>query len=384
MLFSFADLTDEYQLQTELEAAKRMETVGHLAGSIAHEFNNLLSGVMGNLEIAEALESQASATRAVAQAKNSATRAIELVRDMLSYSQRDWLQLEPVEVHGWLQNIVNETAPDEGAKITIDVPNSLPPIKIDRRKMTQVVSQLLNNAMDAMPKGGAIKITVKTSTDSDGKPSMEILVSDSGHGMNIDVSERIFEPFFTTRKGKQGLGLSMSHGIVGQHGGELTCASAEGKGTQMRILLPVGEVDRKMPGESSASSGLNPILSKDSQIMVIDDDPRVRLVTVAILKRGGHKVVEFESGSTALDYFAEHQRQVSLIVLDLRMPEMMGTEVLEQLRKRFEYVPVIICSGYLRDLEALDGNIHPDALLEKPVAAAQLLQTVEETLVLSG
>ena len=386
ILFAFRDLSEEQRLQHELSEARRMEAVGHLTGSIAHEFNNLLTSVIGNIELVDPESGESSS---LGKAHSAASRAAELVRGLLSFSQQSWLEIHPVSVPELFDSLrLRYQERSEPINWVFDLPQDLWPVAADQAKLHQVVEQLCDNALEAGAGNCRIAVAARNVSGEDSCARVEITISDDGGGVDDEVRERMFEPFYSTKNGRPGLGLAMCQGLIRQHGGSLI-AEPSSSGNGLTLKLTLDAVDPKL----AMQGGLKPIStpeyvadSTERCVFVVDDDPHVRLVTEAILKRGGYRVHSFEDGPEALKAYRSLEEQVSLVVLDLRMPKMMGTEVLERLRRNHAFVPVIICSGYLGDFDPvlLEGLAGPQALLEKPVGAQQLLSAAEDAIALVG
>ena len=381
VLFAFRDLTQEYQLQAELADARRMETLGNLTSSIAHEFNNLLSSVIGNIELVRPEKDSP-----LNDAHAAANRAVEMVRGLLGFSQQNWLEIEPVDLRDLVMDIQRRYY-SSGKRVTweFDFPSDLRPLAADRTKIRQVMEELIDNAIDASPTTCAICFSASNLQVGD-EHRVEIRISDRGNGTAPHMLDRMFEPFVSTKEGHRGLGLAMCHGVVLQHGGVITSEANSDGGLTMVLDLIAADVEEVVPVRYGlASDQTRPALSEGA-VLVVDDDPRVRLVTEAILRKGGYRVLSAENGVQALDAFKKLGEHICLVVLDLRMPGMMGTEVLESLRKDHDYVPVVICSGYLGDFDPnrLEGLIGPQALLEKPVSAKKLLEVAESAIALGG
>lgn len=396
ILFAFTDFSEETRVQKELEEARRFESVGHLVGSVAHEFNNLLTGVIGNIDfVSDGVATSSSQSDNLAQAKESAAKAVELVRGLLSFSQQNLLQLQLAQPASILKaslrefyNRFGEEALKE-VRWRVRIDDDLKLLQADRTKLGQALEQFFENAFEAINGSGVIAVTASNDVSAEGLERICIKIQDNGVGMSPEIVERVFEPFYSTSRNKKGLGLSMCHGIISQHGGELICHSEEGEGTAMVVSLPVSK-EQSLP-HSKRDFGSGPEFSEagdeeDSCILVVDDDPLVRTVTSKILEKGNHTVICAEGGREALEIYREHRSTIKLIVLDLRMPEMMGTEVMEKLHESYpgEDIRIVVCSGYLRDYddEAPGSNrrVKPRAFLQKPVGAQSLLATVDEFL----
>ncbi|GAA1597534.1 PAS domain-containing sensor histidine kinase [Actinoplanes couchii] len=370
--------------------AQRMESLGRLAGGVAHDFNNILAIIVNYTDFAveeaagnKALESDLKHVR------NAADRAINLTRQLLTFTRGDTIQPQDVdlnaavaEVHAMLERTIGE-------HITlIEVPSSRPPVvHADPGQIQQVLLNLAINARDAMPDGGTLVLEADV-TDLDGgelemQPPLpagtyaRLLVSDTGEGMTADVVARIFEPFFTTKPRGQGTGLGLAtvYGIVAESGGSLNVYSEPGVGTTFRIYLPLVTA----PGDAVPAT-----LRRDAPppgdgrtVLVVEDEPALARVVTRILSNAGYHVLTATGGPEALHLFTQHGCDV--LLTDVIMPEMSGRRLAELLHEARPSLPVLYMSGYSNGLlgttHVLDGDI---AFIEKPFTAQDLLHKIAE------
>ncbi len=398
-IWVFRDLTRQRELQENLEQAQKMEAIGRLAGGVAHDFNNLLTGIMGNLSLAEmqmtsgspALEIIEESRHHVHHAHEAAERAAYLVKGLLGFSRRSHLALS----HCRLNDVIKSFLPlirrviDPRINIHLDLDPNLWAVKADSGKIEQVLMNLCVNARDAITGTGTIVIRTGTAslsaTDSRRHQGHEgdhvfLSVTDSGCGMTPEIMQKIFEPFFTTKEqGKgTGLGLATSYGIIQQHGGWLECESSPGRGSTFRMFLPRDEE----PAPEEAEVVAKPIQRGTETIMLVDDEPVVRMVAETLLKQHGYKTVCASDGQEAIDLYRENRDAVRLILMDMTMPRMSGDEAFRQLRALDEHVPVLICSGYVVDLGefATEDGHKPNGFVQKPYNLTDLLATVRAVL----
>jgi two-component system, cell cycle sensor histidine kinase and response regulator CckA len=334
--------------------------------------------------------------------QTSALRAADMVRQLLSFSRRQPLQAEPLQLGELLTDTMDMLRTSVGEKVELKTEPSrdLWYVNADPRELTRVIVNLAGNASHAMPSGG--RLTIRTSNVTErqsqklghhGMTTGEyvlIEVEDTGTGMSADVRAKIFEPFFTTKAvGKgTGLGLSNVYGIVKQSGGFIYCNSELGHGTTFLIYLPryipesegaliaikVREKDKKKKEKSADLTGTG-------RVLLVEDEDDVRSISVRALKRQGYEVLEASSGLEALEVVASSPGPIDIIVSDVVMPEMDGPTMAKELRLQYPDVKIIFVSGFPR--EAFDGTLDKDqqfAFLPKPFTLPQLAAKVKETL----
>ena len=398
-LWSFQDVTEKRTLQRSLEQAQKMEAVGRLAGGVAHDFNNLLTGILGNLSLLDLGEGIADRKQAeyLHKAKNAGQRATALVKQLLGFSRQTHLELEfcdANEVIGDVEGLLTSTF-DPRVQIVTDLTDELWTVEVDPTQVEQVVMNLCVNAKDAMEdSGGRISLVTRNVTidaselalrHPGGQPGDYVLleVADDGEGIPAELIDKIFDPFFTTKEqGKgTGLGLATSYGIVDQHGGWMQCDSEPGIGTTFSIFLP--RKDRPVSLRATRRPVVDePARGGSETILLVDDDIAVRAVAHEVLKRLGYKVVIAGDGEEALETFAEKADEIDLVLLDLTMPKLSGKETLAALREGYGDVPVVVCSGYLVDLEGFEQETgyRPDAAVSKPYKLEELGRRIRSVL----
>ena len=386
------DITEQSQMEQQLQQARKMEAVGRLAGGIAHDFNNLLMVIINNAAfVRDELVEGDPCLQDVASIENAAEQAAALTRQLLAFSRRQVVKLEPValgavmsQLEPMLRRLIRESI-----TLSVECGPELPVIRADSGQIEQVIINLVVNARDAMPNGGSLHISV-TKVDVDlalaqsclnlkPGPHVVLTVRDSGVGMTEDVLERMFEPFYTTKKAGEGTGLGMAtvYGIVNQGAGHIDVTSEPGAGTTVKVYLPAAQRAEDRPHGVQV---LDARPGKES-ILVVEDEPRVRSMTRRMLVRNGYRVVEAENGHEALDLYARTEPPVDLILTDVVMPEMGGVEMVSRLREGSDNVPVLMMSGYLGE-GALSSEGLGDAtlFLQKPFTQNTLLGCVRELL----
>ncbi|MFD2238548.1 cell cycle histidine kinase CckA [Aureimonas populi] len=394
------DFTDQRALEEQFAKAQRMQAIGNLAGGIAHDFNNVLTIITASVDFLLLNHRSGDPSfQDLLLIKQSANRAASLVRQLLAYSRRQtmrpkMLNLTDVvaDMHLLLKRIVGDLV-----KLERHHGRDLWPVMADIGQFEQVVTNLVQNARDAMAEGGTITISTRNvpADEAATLPYAELShadyvlveVADTGSGMPADVAERIFEPFFTTKEiGKgTGLGLSMVYGIVKQSGGFIFVDSKVGEGTAFRIYLPRHvPAEIAAPARDTAAAALPNAridLSGTASILLVEDEDHVRAGNVRALKMRGYEVHEASSGVEALEVMEEIGGRIDLVVSDVVMPEMDGPTLLREMRKTRPDLKFIFVSGYAED--AFAKNL-PDGekfgFLAKPFSLRELAVTVKDIL----
>ena len=397
------DLTEQRQLEEELRQSQKMEALGQLAGGIAHDFNNLLAGILGNLVLVkmELGEAQSDEAReSLAHAIKAGERAADLVKQLLGFSRRSRLDLKPCDANFVLSEVRDILSATIDRRIHLELNLEPAPWRVmaDVGMLGQVIMNMAVNAKDAMPKGGRLKLIsgnrVLSAADLRSHPEIApgefvcLSVEDEGGGMSPEVQAKIFEPFFTTKEpGKgTGLGLATCFGIVKQLGGWIDFRSALGEGTRFDIYLPRSAAAES--GESAAvvagpgsDPGLTPSRSGET-ILLVDDEALVRRIGRTLLTKLGYHVLEAADGLEALEMCRTHGDEIRLVLLDLTMPNLTGKETFGRIRESHPGLPVLICSGYLVDLDEFtrDYGACPDGFVQKPYRFEDMVEMVRETL----
>jgi len=333
-----------------LKQVQRVEAIGWLAGNIAHDFNNLLMIVIGYAEI---LQDRAEAQE-LSELLAAARRASTLTKQLLAFGRRQVMQVQRVDLNRVVAQVLPMLTRVMSAQVRVitSLDPALPSVEVDPGQLEQVVVNLAINARDAMPEGGTLHID--TAVVDVAHPHFQmgpgryirLCVRDSGVGMPPDVLSQIFEPFFTTKGSRgTGLGLSSVYGIVKQSGGFIWCDSAPGKGTTFSIYLrPVdgtADGDLPAPAHERARGG-------EERILVVDDEPAVRKLLARILRARGYDVFETEDGPSALAFMSGIDRQMDLVVTDVLMPKMSGTQLAKEIQARWPSIKILLVSGYPR------------------------------------
>jgi PAS domain S-box-containing protein len=387
-----AESEREKALQEQLAQARRLESVGQLAGGIAHDFNNILGVILNYAEfVGDELDPDSQASKDIAEIHRAAERAAALTRQLLIFSRREVVKPELLylrNVIGELENLLRR-ALGERVELTIHFGDPCA-VEADPGQVEQVLVNLAVNARDAMPDGGRLVIEVdrvdldeefaETHPNTNPGSYVRLKVSDTGVGMDADTVQRAFEPFFTTKaKGEgTGLGLATVYGIVTGAGGRIDIYSEPGMGTTVKIHLPASSA---VPGEGKAQEVGRP-LGQGEVVLVVEDEPDVRRMAERILTKGGYNVLSTSGGEEALKIFQGSDQEVDLMLTDVIMPGMLGTELVEQIEAVRPGLGVIFMSGYSHQVLAPEALAEQGAaaFIEKPFNATELLRTVREML----
>jgi PAS domain S-box-containing protein len=388
------DITEEKALEQQFRQAQKMESIGQLAGGVAHDFNNILTIVQGHaslIEMSHNLSPQIA--ESVHEIAFAAEHAASLTRQLLTFSRRQVIQPGEVDLNEVVGGVAKMLRRTLGEDITLQFESSaeLPPIWADAGMMEQILMNLAVNARDAMPKGGCLTVrTTRLNVDEaftrhNLEASMGtfacLTVSDTGSGIAPENLSKIFEPFFTTKEvGKgTGLGLATVYGIVKQHRGWIDVQSQPGKGTTFTIYLPA-EKERKGGKKSAAPKEI--IRGGKETILLVEDETALRMLVRNVLESYGYKIMEAECGPAALDVWREHHSKVNLLLTDLVMPGgMTGRDLAEQLRKQKPGLRVVYTSGYSAEIVGKDFRLREGLnFLQKPYPPRKLAKCVRDCL----
>jgi two-component system, cell cycle sensor histidine kinase and response regulator CckA len=388
------DTTEQRTLQENLAQSQKMQAIGQLAGGVAHDFNNVLTAIIGYSDLLLANHRPTDPSfQDIMQIKQNANRAAGLVRQLLAFSRRQTLRPQTLQLNDVLSELQMLLRRLVGETIQLDVIHSrdLWLVKADLNQFEQVIVNLVVNARDAMPDGGKITLRTRNIPASECRrlrdmavvPADYVLVEvqDTGHGIPADVMAKIFEPFFTTKEvGKgTGLGLSMVYGIVKQTGGYVFCESEAGAGATFRILLPrLVETETETPTKKEAAKPAAADLTGRGAILLVEDEEAVRAFASRALASRGYTVLEADSGLEALRVAEEAGGPIDLIVSDVIMPEMDGPTMLAELRRRGFDAKIVFVSGYADDAFARSLPEKQEfVFLPKPFTLKQLVETVK-------
>ncbi len=363
------DVTERRTVEEHLRDAQRIQTVGQLAGGIAHEANNQMTIILGALQfLLRRSDLPLAARQDLAFIRQAAERTASISRQLLAFGRKQLLQLQdvcPDQVVRAIEPVLRRSLA-EHHELVLNLNLARGRVRADPRQLEQVLLNLTLNARDAMVEGGVL--TVET-TEEDG--SAVIVVRDTGHGMDAETLKRAFEPFFTTKQVGQGtgLGLSVVHGIVGQTGGRIRVESEPGRGTTFRLYFPMvaPEPDPQDGDGDTVPEGAGGVA------LVVEDDPLVRTMLTRGLAEAGFSTLEATQGREALDVIRSHTGRLDLVITDLGMPEMDGYALARRLQAERPTLPILFISGY-------GDAAPPGPLLPKPFDPELLVRKVREVL----
>jgi PAS domain S-box-containing protein len=377
------------ELQIQLAQAQKMEAIGTLAGGIAHDFNNILAGILGGLTLVELeVGDDSESSTGIQDMKALVSRGAALTQQLLGFARLGKYHLKPLD----LSLVVAKTSAMYGrtrADITIetDLSPELLAVFMDHSQLEQVLLNLFVNAGQAMPDGGHLLLHAENAKLADENGAMlgvppgryvKLLVADTGSGMDAKTMGRIFEPFFTTKAPGHGTGLGLAsvYGIIKNHAGFIGVESEMGKGTTFTLLLPATE--RPVAEEKTP----RPVLQRGTgTILVVDDEPQVLKVCARLLQKFGYDVLTAPGGRQALELLGQHKTKISLVLLDMTMPDMSGRQTYEALQKVLPGIKVLLSSGYSIEGQAqalLDSGCN--GFIQKPFDAVALSAKVQALL----
>ena len=394
---SEAKATEEALRTSEerLRHSQRMEAVGRLAGGIAHSFNNLLAAVAFQCELlCETLEPVDPRRKHVEEIQKAGERAAALAHQLLAFGRRQVLQPQRLSLNRLLREMEPMLCRLIGEHIRLEIRPAPAACEIhaDLGQIEQVMLNLVVNARDAMPEGGSLRIAtdeVEVAAGAAGDPAGELppgwyvrlTVADTGVGMEPEVVDRLFEPFFTTKeRGKgTGLGLATVHGIVHQTGGRIQAESVPGEGTRFTVLLPRAEGAGE-PVQPAPRTGRKTRRGSET-VLLVEDEDNIREPAVEILESRGYRVLAAHDATQALAVAEEHAGPIHILVTDVVMPGLSGSQLAGQLTRRLPGLRVLYISGYPEDSISHHGVLNPEQhFLQKPFPPGQFLERVREVL----
>jgi two-component system cell cycle sensor histidine kinase/response regulator CckA len=392
------DLTDRRNAEAalrhseeQLRHAQKMEGIGRLAGGIAHDFNNLLTAIQGHAQfLLEDLGADHPARTDADEIKRAADRAAGLTRQLLTFSRRQVLEPQILDVNGVIRDMnrmLRRVIREDIALVTI-LDEAAWPALADAGQLEQILMNLVVNARDAMPGGGTITVETRnlvvdgTWMDVAGPRNgeyVQIVVSDTGTGMDRETMARIFEPFFTTKPEGEGTGLGLAtvYGIVRQSGGHISVYSEPGRGTTLKVLLPRAREEDDVPADVEPGE----LARGWESVLVVEDDPAVRALASRVLQDRGYSVLEAASAPEAIRIAEAYGPPIDLLVTDLIVPDMSGRRLAESIRAHHPGIRTLFMSGFTRRDVQHQGLLEPGApFIEKPFTAPLLAASVRRAL----
>ena len=371
-------LEREKLLEEQLLHAQKLEAIGRLAGGVAHDFNNDLMAILGCAELLRDRLADDDPNGQYADAIIDATnRSAGIARSLLTFSRKRELEVESVDLNALVYDFADLVERLMGGSIEVktNLCEGSAVAPVDRGQIEQALMNLCLNARDAMPDGGTVTLATKCESDND-LNHVTIAVSDTGSGIDPAIQQQVFEPFFTTKEETigTGLGLAMVYGIAAAHGGSVSLDSAPGAGSTFSMRLPLATMPSATPIEPEQHDRHG-----SETVLLAEDNPNVRELLAAQLESFGYNVVVSADGDEAVRRFLEHEDEIDVAVLDLRMPYKSGREVCEEVRQRRPQLPVVLISGNVGLLPGDEDNENT-LLIQKPFSAASLVERLRQVL----
>lgn len=386
------EITEQKLAEEHLLRAQRLESIGTLAGGIAHDMNNVLSPIVMAVDMMRVSGARPEDARWLAMIRDSADRGAELIKQVLTFARGmagEHVSVQPRHLIKELIGVLRQTLP-RSIDLKFQIEPELSTISADPTQIHQVLMNLCINARDAMPAGGDLTITAKNihldenyaRVHVDAEPGAYVLVEvvDTGVGMPPDVVSRIFDPFFTTKGLGEGTGLGLSTAltIVRSHRGFINIYTEQMKGTKFSVYFPaaematstiVGETPAALPGGNGET------------VLVVDDEENIRAIMTATLVKFGYKVIAASDGANAVEKFDEHRGKFDLVITDLAMPNMDGVTLMQRLKRLAPGIRIVAMTGLMAEGQSADlERMGVTGLLPKPFTAKALLETVAESL----
>ena len=385
------NITKQKQLQTQLQQAKKMDAISTLAGGIAHQFNNILSGITGNTELLQMeYESDNKIKKYSERLFDLTRRMTSLTSQLLAYARGGKYQERQLSV----SELVEETLPliehsmNQSVKLVVSLEKDIPVIKADATQLQMVFSAVMSNACEAIEESGFIRVAVQKK-DVDDKYAMQhpglkvgqyiqLTVEDDGKGLDKESKERIFEPFYSTKLQGRGLGMAASYGTIINHGGWIEIDSEPGKGTVVGIYLPVyanteGVLLREKKKIAEISKGKGTIL-------IIDDEEEVLDTSRLALEHLGYRVLTANTGMEAISIVETAGKDIDLAILDIGLPDIMGDIVCQRIQELRPNIKVVISTGYMVEDITDDMKIKAQGFIQKPFSMSEMAMKLKEVL----
>jgi two-component system cell cycle sensor histidine kinase/response regulator CckA len=388
----YRDITEKKQLQDHLQQSQKMESIGVLAGGIAHDFNNMLTAVLIHTSVIRRnADLKPKALNSVQVIEDISKSTGKMISNLLGFARGSTFTIQQLHLNAVIQDTIKmlDRIIGKGIDLKLELAEELPTIQGDFDQLKQVIMNLIVNAQDAMPDGGRIVITTKYRNIQEGTPDVppyilpggyaQMSVSDTGNGIPEDLQQKIFEPFFTTKeRGKgTGLGLSMVYGTIKEHYGHITVHSKLGAGSTFTVYLPVSRED--LP---QAPDEIDVPINGNETILFVDDESHIASAAEDTLADHGYRVIASTDPVKALELFAQHHRDISLVITDIVMPQLDGIELIRRIRSIKPEVRIIAISGYKKHVEDKKGVEKDEGVsfLQKPFEVRDLLIAIRHSL----
>lgn len=386
------DVSEKRRTEEQLFRAQRLESIGTLAGGIAHDLNNILSPILMSVGMLKLRNPDAETAKWLDMIEKNTQRGSSLVQQVLTFARGLKGERVAVQVRHIVKDLIkvlSETLP-KNIEVKSDVPADLPIISADPTQIHQVLMNLSINARDAMPEGGMLSIEASRVNIDDNYARMSpdavpgehivIAVSDTGFGMAPDIKKQIFDPFFTTKDIGRGTGLGLSTvlTIVKSHGGFINVYSEPGKGSRFSIYFPVADAAAI---EVSSTTTFDELAGKGELVIVVDDEEYIRDVTKATLEKFGYRVLTAADGTEGLALFAQHSAETAAVIADVAMPYMDGPSMVRAMRKMDPNLKMIMMSGLMNENQRNEiESLGITSVLSKPFTAENLLEELKAIL----
>jgi len=387
------EITERKRLEEQLMQSQKMEAVGQLAGGVAHDFNNILTAIVGYSDLLAAeLSGSPRHLDDLEEIRKAARRAAALTRQLLAFSRKQVLEPRVIDVNDVVLNLdkMLRSLISENIELKTSLAPKLDAARADPNQLEQVIMNLAINARDAMPDGGTLTIETGNATLDHAYAAQHVsvipgdyvmlAVTDTGCGMDQQTQARIFEPFFTTKPAGRGTGLGLStvYGIVKQSGGNIWLYSEPGQGTTFKVYLPAIQA---LPEDIGKPAPVEAVRHGGGTVLVVEDDEQLRRLTHRALATQGYTVLEADRGSTALDVARRHKGAIDLLLTDVIMPDTNGRKLADTLRPARPGLRVLYMSGYPDGAIANHGMLEPGvAYLAKPFTTEAVVRKVREVL----
>jgi len=386
------DIRERIELMNRLSQTQKMETIGEMAKGLALDFNNTLEAIIGSAELArEKCAADEQTDSYLEMILSAAKRGANLTKHLMNYSRQNIQESELLDLNDVIAEAVSflEQSFERNIRIETKLDENIGPVSGDKSMILQAIINLALNSKDAMPDGGEITVSTSRFDASENYarehpgmapgPYIQLMVQDTGVGIEEDAQKKILEPFYTTKEdvGSAGLGLPMVYNTVKAHGGNMDVRSVPYGGTEVRLFFPSpvipDDLEKRIIFQKSPQSGI--------KIMVVDDEDVIQTVIEGILKQLGYEVIRAQSGKEALEYLTDNDGNIDLILLDMIMPGLSGWDVFRRLKQFWPDIPVIVVTGYAQE-EHLQYMLEEglEGLIQKPFKASLLSEKIEEVL----
>ncbi len=390
-IITVLNITKQKQLQTQLQQAKKMDAISTLAGGIAHQFNNILSGITGNTELLQMEYEGDNKIKIFGERLFGLTRRMtRLTSQLLAYARGGKYQERFLSV----SDLVEETLPlikhsmNQSVKVVMDLKKDIPIIKADPTQLQMVFSAVMSNASEAMEESGTIRVALQKKDVDDkyamGHPGLKVgqyvqlTVEDDGKGFDRETKERIFEPFYSTKLQGRGLGMAASYGIIINHGGWIEIDSEPGKGAVVNIYLPVSANTEEVLLREEKE--IAEISKGEGTILIIDDEKEVLDTSRLALEHLGYKVLTANTGMEAISIVETAGEDIDLAILDIGLPDIVGDKVCQRIQELRPNIKVVVSTGYMVEDITDDMKIKAQGFIQKPFSISEMAIKLKEVL----